>query len=510
MKFFCKMFFLFFTVPLFCFSQTEFIGRTQIDYLNWGGTQYRWDNLLSISNVEIVAGSMGRLDLRLSENAAVRGPETDFLLNFDKAERGGVYEDFDGYSLGYVDIFPSEEIKKFGARSAGFIHYNNRIEILPHEKSLFFSENHLPDFTIDFYLYPVMVYDSLEILAWYAPLVTLKGEFTGIRCYFTGGKLIWEFKNIFQEENGEYLDIVIEEVEKTPINQWQHHAICFDSSTGEMTLYREGRLNNIRWVTEDGIEGSTVIKGKVSPYLSVPLILGSKFLGYIDDFRISRGKPDFPLGNYKEYGVVLSNLIALTGENTRIVKVYWESIENNGTAVRVSFRLSDLYFPPGEQYSENPNVPRWIKVKNGKEVDRSIPGGKYLQWKAELYGTSGIYTPVLQSLSVALELDQPPSVPVLLRAEPVNEGVKLSWIKNRENDVKAYRVYYGTSSGYYFGKGSNLGDSPVTVGDVESVVLKGLENEKVYFFSITAVDRVGQESGFSKELIARPSSIFGE
>jgi len=510
MKHFIMIIFLFFIVivPLFCFSQTEYIGRTQIEYLNWGGTRYRWVDLFKTSNVDIVPGPMGRLDLRLSENAAQRGPETDFLLNFDRVEIGRIYEDFEGYSFGNIDIFPLQEIKKFGTGSAGFIHYNHRIEIMPGEKSLFFIEERLPDFTIDFYLYPVMVHDNPEILLWYAPLVPLEGAFTGIRCYINEGKLTWEFKKIFQKKSGEYLDVVLEEVEKTPSHQWTHHAIHFDSDTGKMTLYRNGRLNNIRWITEDGTEDGAVVGGKVSPYLSVPMILGSKFLGYIDEFRISRGKPDFPLGFYKEYGVVLSNVIELPGRGTRLVKVYWESKEDNGTALRVSCRLSELYFPAGEEYINNPNVPRWIKVKNGQEVDRSIPGGRYLQWKVELYGTSGIYTPILHTLTIAVEPDPPPSAPVLLDVEPLNEGVRLSWVKNREKDVNAYRVYYGISSGYYFGKGSAMGDSPITVGDVDTLVLKGLQNERVYFFSITAVDNGGHESGFSKELIARPSSIY--
>jgi hypothetical protein len=43
-----------------------------------------------------------------------------------------------------------------------------------------------------------------------------------------------------------------------------------------------------------------------------------------------------------------------------------------------------------------------------------------------------------------------------------------------------------------------------------SIALEGLENEKVYFFSITAVDNSNQESGFSKEFIVRPSMIHGE
>jgi hypothetical protein len=43
---------------------------------------------------------------------------------------------------------------------------------------------------------------------------------------------------------------------------------------------------------------------------------------------------------------------------------------------------------------------------------------------------------------------------------------------------------------------------------MESFLVEGLDNEKVYFFSITAFDEADQESGFSNELIVRPSSVY--
>jgi hypothetical protein len=41
-------------------------------------------------------------------------------------------------------------------------------------------------------------------------------------------------------------------------------------------------------------------------------------------------------------------------------------------------------------------------------------------------------------------------------------------------------------------------------------VLKGLANEEVYFIAVTALDASGQESGFSRELVVRPSQVFEE
>jgi hypothetical protein len=160
--------------------------------------------------------------------------------------------------------------------------------------------------------------------------------------------------------------------------------------------------------------------------------------------------------------------------------------------------LSDVFSP----------VPDWNQVRNGEELNDEIIRGKYFQWKAELYGTEELYTPYLLSLSVMLELDHPPVAPIFLKARVLNGGVELSWIRNKESDINGYKVYYGTSSKFYFGKGSNRGDSPIFAGNVDSIRLKGLKNEAVYFISITAVDNANQESGFSNEVIVRPSSIY--
>ncbi|MBA7691783.1 hypothetical protein ES703_100337 [subsurface metagenome] len=199
------------------------------------------------------------------------------------------------------------------------------------------------------------------------------------------------------------------------------------------------------------------------------------------------------------------------------MKLKWDSIEEKGTAVRIFYRISDVYFLPEAERTEFtfaegtfPGTPEWIQVRNNAEISEGLRSGKYFQWKAELYGTEGIYTPYLLSLSVVLELDFPPAAPTLLKARPLNQGISLSWVKNKESDILGHKVYYGTSSRYYFGRGSDKGNSPIFAGNVNSFIIKDLKNEKVYFISITAVDNADLESGFSNEVIIRPSSIYGD
>jgi hypothetical protein len=70
-------------------------------------------------------------------------------------------------------------------------------------------------------------------------------------------------------------------------------------------------------------------------------------------------------------------------------------------------------------------------------------------------------------------------------------------------------VYYGTSSGEYFGAhailGNNAAASPVNVGNRTSVRIEGLKNGTWYYFAVAAYSGGSSEPGvFSREPAARP------
>ncbi|MFY9268168.1 MAG: DNRLRE domain-containing protein [Candidatus Manganitrophaceae bacterium] len=67
----------------------------------------------------------------------------------------------------------------------------------------------------------------------------------------------------------------------------------------------------------------------------------------------------------------------------------------------------------------------------------------------------------------------------------------LSWNPNTEADLAGYKVYYGTSSRKY--------GAPLTIGKQTSYTVTGLA-AGTYFFSLTAFDIAGNQSGFSNEV----------
>jgi hypothetical protein len=536
-------------------AQTELIGRSETKELTWGGVKHRWHDIYSARDVKIAAGPLGRLDVVLADNAPAEGNDTDLLLHFDECERDRLVFVSTSYRAEKVDLFPSGEIRKHGTCAAGFLSNRNTVQMKPLADSLFFEGDALKSFTIDFFLFPLMFADGSVVLSWHAPVVSLGGNFTGIRAYAEQGRLTWQLERVFKKRNGDYVDVVIRENRSTPLNEWHHHALFYDADAGLISLFFDGRESSLGWVTETGGQRGTLLLGKISPFLGLPISLGESYSGYLDEFRISRGLPLFFTGDYRPTGEIRSEAIDLAGPGTKLVKVSWASVEENGTAVRVYCRISDTFFLPaaepnerirrieeggrkggGDAVSEDgpdaagrpggpadpttgvPGHPSWVQVRNGEVLSGRLPAGRYLQWKAVLLGTGGdspfvrgtgsTHTPVLISLTVVLEPDDPPLMPAVLKAVPLNGGVRITWLRNKESDIQGYRIYYGSASKYYFGKGADLGESPVTVGNVGSAVLKGLTNEEVYFLAVTALDASGQESGFSRELVVRPSKVF--
>jgi hypothetical protein len=70
--------------------------------------------------------------------------------------------------------------------------------------------------------------------------------------------------------------------------------------------------------------------------------------------------------------------------------------------------------------------------------------------------------------------------------------VSLSWNPSSSPGVTGYRVYYGKSSRTY--------GTPIPIGNQTTYKVTGLA-DGTWYFSVTAIDGKGNESGFSNEVI---------
>jgi fibronectin type 3 domain-containing protein len=78
--------------------------------------------------------------------------------------------------------------------------------------------------------------------------------------------------------------------------------------------------------------------------------------------------------------------------------------------------------------------------------------------------------------------------------------VSLSWDPNSESDLAGYKVYLRTASEQY---GLPIATLPATLTDF---LVENLHMNMTYFFTVTAFDTAGNESGFSNEVTASPTS----
>ncbi len=85
------------------------------------------------------------------------------------------------------------------------------------------------------------------------------------------------------------------------------------------------------------------------------------------------------------------------------------------------------------------------------------------------------------------------SVLFLMMTPAIGATITLAWDINSESDLAGYKVYYGQASRSY--------ENIITIGIVNSYTLTGL-SPGTYYFTVTAFNTKGLESGFSNEVSA--------
>ena len=77
-----------------------------------------------------------------------------------------------------------------------------------------------------------------------------------------------------------------------------------------------------------------------------------------------------------------------------------------------------------------------------------------------------------------------------------NNSATLAWDPVAADNLSGYRVYFGTMTRSY----AQLPGEGLPVGNVTTYTVSGLSSGMRYYFAVTAVDTLGNESGFSQEV----------
>lgn len=90
----------------------------------------------------------------------------------------------------------------------------------------------------------------------------------------------------------------------------------------------------------------------------------------------------------------------------------------------------------------------------------------------------------------------------LLPQSATAASANLRWKANPEADLAGYNIYYGTASRMY--------GPAISIGAVSGYTIDNLQDDRLYYFSLTARDSAGNESGYSAEVAFRTAAAIPE
>jgi hypothetical protein len=462
-----------------------------------------WGDVTRLENLVLVPGRWGHLDIVLADNAYRETGELDLLLHFD----GKPFSDASGfYRVGQDASLLSSRITARGAGSAGFEATRGGLLLSPGPGALFGPASWPGDFSIEFWLYPLVLEEGEEIF-WCRGSRWREGETLDqlVSARVQGQKLSWRFENFFLPSSGEPFLLVLEGLEPLIPKRWSHHLLRYQRASGLLEYLVDGVPEAVTYATASGAEEGDLLAPHLEAAGPAALQIGKRFTGFVDEIRVARLFEEEPrLSRYgNRTGRAVSRVFDLGYSGTEVRRIASVFEQPQDSEVYFFYRLADRLDAAGEPASG------WVQFR--PESSLAEARGRYIQVMLELFPNGGRdQTPEVSELRIVYEQDLPPAPPAALRAEAGDGKVILSWQPVNERDVRGYRVYYGEAPGNYLGRGCAQGDSPLDVGNVTRFEVGGLENGKLYTFTVAAYDAADPPhlSRFSREVSARPSALF--
>ena len=400
--------------------------------------------------------------------------------------------------------------------------------LLPQRGALFASGATVTDFSLEFWLYPQNLETGEQILYWHSSRRINSGGFEnqGIQANVSRNRLIWTFDNFFLSPCGNNSKNISFTGPLLLNRTWSHHLIRFDADLGLLEYLVDGRLEVVEYATLTGREGGEVFKPLIGE--DPRMVLGGRFTGMIDEFRIHRNNLDTTrLTRYPEQGGRIEtqpldmgrissrvHRIELFGGRTGIPRTSnFNGTVRNEYAGNSPLRFSDhseisLYIrTSNHRYLWN-DIP-WIPVNSGAVLSETIRG-RFVQIAADFYPSGdGETSPYLSEIKMFFHTTEPPNPPSHITAIASDGSVELSWRPSHSRNLEGYLVFFGTAKGEYFGcngtvASENLLDSPIDVGNQTSLRIEGLRNGTLYYFAVAAYEMIQEPGEFSREVASRP------
>lgn len=464
------------------------------------GGKSGWNAINTSENIAFRKGRYGFYGIGLSSNSHEL-TDTDLLLSFDDStsqDSAGFYS-----VVNTAPLYSGNEKSKYGegALVCEGIFKHPTLVLRPKENAFFAGGSSIKSFTIEFWLNPENTESGGRVFNWRSSLIDRKSMmYQNIAAEMANNRIQWSLLNIWRNKKNNGLDIKISGKSNLIPAKWSHHLLTFDEFSGILEYRINGKTENIIYITETGKENGGVLYSMLGS--SADVFIGIGYSGLIDEFKISK---KFTTPSLRQ----ISEMFEKYGKKGGFFQT--EIIDTGGVKSAPQFLNTDYDKPEqteaaffiraaDSKYLWTQNYPEWTPVCPKKKIENVE--GRFIQIACSLYPDStGEKSPVIHSLKLQYEKDTLPLASLQVFAKAGDGEVNLTWTPSIDFDVKGYLVYIGDQKGQYL-----LKNSPIDAGNRTSLKINGLENGKLYFFSVAAYDENGKDEAgnFSKEVWARP------
>jgi hypothetical protein len=477
------------------------------------GRDLGWKDFASLTNTGFQRAKDGTLDLTLAASQYSADEDTDLLVHFDDKLR----DEASRYKIAPEPNLVQRGFSALGGGSAVF-HADNPLTLQATSEALLAPGRGWGDFSLEFWLYPSKVEDGETVLEWQGGR-TSSGTFEtqDLRAGFEGSRLVWTLQNLFAASPAlPAATLVVKGSSVLIPKQWHHHLLRYRAATGLLEYLVDGKTEGLIHATPSGTEDGKPWGAVVGPRTRGDLVLGPNYNGALDELRLSRAWIESPqtdrfLADFAAKGTAVTRIFDLRFPDSTVQTVTARSFTEGNSAVAWSYRMAEtiryqwtfsgtsarsLTAPETEEDS-------WTRFQPGQDLSR-LAHGRYLQLKVELLPSgTGTETPRINEIVVTTLPNPPPPSPSGLEVVPGDGQVTVRWRPVVQGAVEGYLVFFGPRPGQTQGTMSTQGTSPLDVGEVNQVVLTGLTNDQIYYFSVAAY-RSSAVSVVSRELAARP------
>lgn len=471
------------------------------------GGKNGWQDFESTTNLTTGKGRFGYDCIQLDSNSFVPDEETDLLINFENKENPILLGDYEILSNGLTFSENTQHHKL-----AGFSRNLGGLELQGKKGSFFGDEGLHGSFSLEFWLNPSIVENGEEIFNWESSL-NYDGQliYQLLKCSFHKGHFEWNISNFFHsfEVTNINAEVKLTGTSKIIPNSWSYHVLSFNAENGLLEYIVNGITEDLTYITSDKTEKGEVSLVTLGTVSKVEIC--NDYTGLIDEIRLIRrpySPPSFQtpdkagkIGHTKfipNGGNFVSNPIMIS-YGAKLNSLVAEMNKPEQTEIYYYIRYGE------NQYNWTKDFPKWIEVKNGEELKDAK--GLYFQVAAQLFPDgNGEITPTITQIKLDFTELPEPLPPFVVRAIAKNQSVTLNWNYSVDENAGGYFIYYGLRPGEYLGRFANEGNSPIDVGKVNSYTITGLENGKIYYFSVASKSEYDERiiGPLSKEVFARP------